>query len=160
MKEGALQILYRTYEDREELEPDERELLEKAWEATDHAYAPFSEFKVGCAISLVDGEIVLGNNQENRAYPSGLCAERTAMFFIGAQGRGADIRKLAVRARSLKNPVTRPVMPCGACRQVMLEYEEMAEAHFVILMQGETGSILRMESVKGTLLPFPFDLDL
>ncbi len=158
MKEGILHLHYRLYDHREELEPDEADLLEQAWRATENAYAPFSEFKVGCAVALVDGSVILGNNQENRAYPSGLCAERTALFYAGAQGLGADIRKMAIRAQSIHYPVDRPVMPCGACRQVMMEYEEMAEAHFVVLMQGESGSILRVESVRGCLLPFPFDL--
>lgn len=159
MQEGNLTIRYITFDNRSELEPDEKELLEAAWDATEQAYAPYSNFQVGCAVALVDGSIVTGNNQENRAYPSGLCAERTALFYIGSQGRGKDVRKLAVRARSGEKPLTKPAMPCGSCRQVMMEYEELAEAHLVVLMQGEQGKILRVEGVGQSLLPFPFDAD-
>lgn len=157
MEHGELYIPYQTFDEIAELQPDEQELLKAAWEATDRSYAPYSQFRVGAAIQLVDGSVVLGNNQENRAYPSGLCAERTALFHIGTLGRGHEVRKVAVRARSENSPVIRPVMPCGACRQVMMEYETMAEAHFVILMQGERGKILRMEGVRQSLMPFPFD---
>ncbi len=160
MIEGHLHIRYQQFSDIRELEPDERELLKKAWEATEHAYAPFSGFRVGCAVSLVDGSVLLGNNQENRAYPSGLCAERTALFHLGAMGKAKELRKMAIRARSERHPVSRPAMPCGACRQVMAEYEDLAEAHIVVLMQGETGDILRVEGVSASLLPFPFDLEL
>lgn len=159
MQEGNLRIEYTMYDAREELAADEKALLEAAWEATGDAYAPYSKFQVGCAVALADGSIVTGNNQENRAYPSGLCAERTALFYIGSQGRAQDIRKLAVRARSGEKPLTKPAMPCGACRQVMLEYEELAKSPLVVLMQGEHGKILRVEGVGQSLLPFPFDAD-
>lgn len=160
MKEGSLSIPYRLYDSISELEPDEQELMQKAWDATDDAYAPYSRFHVGCAVALVDGEIFTGNNQENRAYPSGLCAERTVLFYIGGLGKGKDVRKVAIRARSQEFELDKPAMPCGACRQVMLEYEELAEAHLVVLMQGESGKILRVEGVSTALLPFPFDAEL
>ena len=105
---------------------------------------------------LDDGEIILGNNQENKAFPSGTCAERTALFFAGSLGK---IRKIAVSAKSLTKPVNVPVTPCGACRQVMLEYEQMAGIPFIVLMQGETGPVLRVEGVASSLLPFGFDVD-
>ncbi|MEL6591461.1 MAG: cytidine deaminase, partial [Bacteroidota bacterium] len=127
--------------------------------ATDTAYAPFSNFLVGCALQLADGSIITGNNQENIAFPSGMCAERTALFYAGSLGKGADIRKLAVRARTEHKSINVPVMPCGACRQVMVEYENMMEQPMVILSQGEDGQIMRLVGVKQTLLPLSFDIE-
>lgn len=142
-----------------QLPPDEAQLLQAAWEATAKAYAPFSHFHVGCALQLHNGEIITGNNQENLAFPSGICAERTALFYAGSQGKGPEVRKIAVRAYSERKPVNVPVMPCGACRQVMVEYENMAQRPFVILSQGASGQIMRMEGVKATLMPFNFEVE-
>ncbi len=147
------------FSDSRKLPQEEALLLEKALEATANAYAPHSQFRVGCAVLLDDGEIILGNNQENRAYPSGLCAERTALFHIGAMGKAGKIRTIAIRARSERTAIDEPAMPCGACRQVMVEYEKQAGTPFVILSQGETGPILRLESVQDSLIPFSFDLE-
>jgi cytidine deaminase len=152
-------IDYEIYADSRELLPEEALLLEKALEATNLAYAPHSQFRVGCAVLLDDGEIILGNNQENRAYPSGLCAERTALFHIGATGKAHKIRKIAIRARSERTSIDEPAMPCGGCRQVMVEYEKQAGQHFVVLSQGATGPILRLESVQDSLIPFSFDIE-
>ena len=147
------------FQSKDELPTDEAALLASAMEATEAAYAPFSEFRVGCAVLLDSGEIILGNNQENRAYPSGLCAERTALFFIGSQSKGKLIRKIAIRVRSDRKTIQTPAMPCGACRQVMVEYEQMADLPFVVLSQGAEGNIMRMEGVRNNLLPFSFDID-
>lgn len=151
-------IDYVVFSNPQELLPEEALLLEKALEATAMAYAPHSQFRVGCAVLLDDGEIILGNNQENRAYPSGLCAERTALFYIGSMGKADKIRKIAIRARSERITIDEPAMPCGACRQVMVEYEKQAGNAFVVLSQGETGPILRLESVQDSLIPFSFDI--
>lgn len=145
--------------DTSSLSVDERELLEAALQASEKAYVPYSHFHVGCALLLEGGEVILGNNQENVAYPSSLCAERTALYFCGSQGKGADIRKIAIRARSGRKAIDRPVTPCGACRQVMLEYERIAERDIVVLMQGESGEVLRVDGVAKTLLPFSFDIE-
>ena len=123
MKDKKLELQYRLYSSPDELPPEEADLLKKALEATDKAYAPYSEFRVGCAILLENGEIVLGNNQENRAYPSGLCAERTALYFVGSQDKGQLVRKIAIRVRSDRKTIDTPAMPCGGCRQAMVEYE-------------------------------------
>ena len=157
MEKKQLQISYQLFSERAQLPQDEKNLLERAFQSCDLAYAPFSRFRVGVAVLLEDGEIVLGNNQENKAFPSGLCAERVALFAIGAAGKGAKIRKLAIRAISELNKVDAPAMPCGACRQVMLEYEQMTDHNMVVLMQGEEGDILRVEGVANSLLPFHFD---
>jgi len=154
-----LHIPFERFAHADDLPEDERSLLARALEATDDAYVPYSQFQVGCALLLEDGEVMTGNNQENVAYPSGLCAERTALYYCGSQGKAKRIRKIAIRARSERVPIDRPVTPCGACRQAMLEYERMAEADFVVLMQGATGEILRVTGIAKTLLPFSFDIE-
>jgi cytidine deaminase len=154
-----LSLPYQWIEDSASLAADEQALLDSALSACDKAYAPYSHFHVGCALGLEGGEVITGNNQENQAFPSGLCAERTALFYAGSQGKGGQLRKLAIRARSEKLSVNRPGTPCGGCRQVMLEYERMAGQDLVILMQGETGPVLRLEGVAKTLLPFAFDIE-
>lgn len=141
------------------LDPVEAGLLGAALKACDLAYAPYSHFQVGAALLIGAGEIITGNNQENQAYPSGLCAERTALFYAGSQGKGSELRAIAIRAKSVKVSVNRPGTPCGACRQVMLEYERLAGRDLVILMQGETGPVLRLEGVAKCLLPFAFDIE-
>lgn len=145
--------------DKSSLDADEQALLDAAMIATETAYAPYSDFYVGAAIQLENGEIFIGNNQENRAYPSGMCAERTALYYVGALGRGAEIRKIAIRAKCKAFPVHKPVTPCGACRQAMLEYEEICGKSIIIMMMGEDGKVLRVEGVGESLMPFHFDAD-
>ncbi|MCB9233148.1 MAG: cytidine deaminase [Bacteroidia bacterium] len=152
-------ITYEVFTDPAELPAGEASLLEQAAEAAGLAYAPFSGFSVGCALLLEDGEVILGNNQENKAYPSAMCAERTALYFAGSLGKGAKIRKIAIRGFSESKDVTQPVTPCGACRQAMLEYEQLAGTPFVVLMQGASGSILRVGGIDGALLPFGFNIE-
>lgn len=159
MKEKNFSIPYRIYTDIEQLAEDERQLLLQALAACENAYAPFSNFQVGAAVALEGGELVLGNNQENKAFPSGLCAERVAFFSIGAAGKGSKIRKVAIRAKSETKLIDTPTMPCGACRQVMLEYEEMGDSEIVVLMQGAEGNIMRVEGIAKSLLPFHFNTD-
>ncbi|MDX2249791.1 MAG: cytidine deaminase [Bacteroidia bacterium] len=159
MEKRKLEITYSLYQQAAELSSDEISLLEAALEATDRAYAPFSGFRVGCAVLLRDGSIITGNNQENRAYPSGICAERTALFHIGSIGKGNQIEKIAIRARSDKKQIIVPAMPCGGCRQVMVEYEQITGKPFIILSQGVSGEILRMEGVQDSLMPFSFDIE-
>jgi cytidine deaminase len=151
-------IEFEQFESSAELPQDEQELLSQAMKATENAYAPYSEFFVGAAVALSNGEIVLGNNQENGAFPSGLCAERTALFSVGAAGKSSMIRKIAIRAHSTRFKMDQAVGPCGACRQVMIEYERLSGHPMVVLLQGETGDIIRLEGVFENLLPFTFDL--
>lgn len=154
-----LHIPYQDLASGQELPQDELELLEMALEASQNAYVPYSGFHVGCAILLSSGEVILGNNQENAAYPSGLCAERTALFYAGSQGKGQEIRKIAVRAWSHNKPIDQPVTPCGACRQVMVEYERQTKTDVIVILQGASGRILRLSGIQKTLLPFSFDID-
>ena len=147
---------YERFQQATELIEEDRYLLEKAYSATAQAYAPYSNFQVGCAVFLEDGTIVLGNNQENAAYPSGLCAERTAFFYIGANFSHLKIRKMAIRVHAENFQVDEPLSPCGACRQVLLEYQQRQPDYpIAVLLQGEKGDILRLESIYH-LLPFGF----
>lgn len=153
-------IQYELFNDLSELEDEgERKLLQDALGACAGAYVPFSRFQVGCAVEMAGGEVMTGNNQENPAYPSSLCAERTVLYYAGAHGHSKNVRKIAIRARSLDKHIGSPVTPCGACRQVMLETERQANTDLVVLMQGEDGKILRVIGVGKSLLPFGFDID-
>jgi cytidine deaminase len=133
-----------------------QELMNKAHEARENAYAPYSLFKVGAALRLESGEIIIGNNQENAAFPSGLCAERVAVFHAGAMHPNAVITTLAITARSLKHKVTTPIPPCGACRQSLAEYEVKQNSPMAIYFMGETGKVVKANSIKD-LLPLIFD---
>lgn len=152
-------IAFRLLDDAGTLPPDEVQLLATALEASKGAYAPYSHFHVGCAVALNDGTVVTGNNQENPAFPSSLCAERTALYYLGSQGKGGQIQKIAIRATSRDKLIGQPVTPCGACRQVMLEYERMSGHPVVVLMQGQDGQVLRVEGVAAALMPFSFDIE-
>lgn len=160
MTEHQHHITYQRFEDAGELPQEEQALLQQALDATEHAFAPYSGFRVGCALLLEDGEVIVGNNQENVAFPSGLCAERTAFFRAGSEGKGEKVRKVAIRALSSNYQLSSPPASCGACRQVMVEYERRAPAPFIVLMQGASGAVLRLEGVQQSLMPFTFDLDL
>jgi cytidine deaminase len=121
-----------------ELTPEEQHLLQLAIEATDRSYAPYSEFCVGAAVRLGNGIELSGCNQENAAYPSGLCAERTALFYAGAQYPDVPVRMLAIAARGTDGELTEePTGPCRACRQVIIESETRAGSPIRILLYGK-----------------------
>lgn len=155
MRKIELNTTVTEYDSLDELEQEDRELMEKAHEASKYAYAPYSEFFVGAALLLENGKVVTGNNQENVAYPSGLCAERVAIFNAGARYADVVVKKIAIMATSPKFKVDYPVSPCGACRQVMSEYEMKQEEPVKVFMKGETGPIKSVECVKD-LLPLLF----
>ena len=121
-----------------------------------NAYAPYSKFRVGAALFLDNGKIILGSNQENAAYPSGLCAERVAVFQAGTLYPDAKILKMAITAASDTNQTTAPIPPCGSCRQSIAEYEIKQESPIEIYFMGEIGTIYKSDSLKN-LLPFMFD---
>ncbi len=156
MKNIRIEINLEVFETISDLPSSIQTLMNKAHEARENAYAPYSQFKVGAALQLETGEIILGNNQENAAYPSGLCAERVAIFHAGATHPNATITSMAISAKSLKNKVTSPVAPCGACRQVLAEYEVKQDAFMAIYFMGESGKIVKSNSIKD-LLPLIFD---
>lgn len=133
-------------------------MWQAARDATHHAYAPYSGFHVGAALRLADGSIFKGTNQENAAYPSGLCAERTALFGLAAaHPEHAPITGMAVAARPAAGDFG-PAFPCGACRQVMLEYEVRQGQPIPLLLPSRTGTILRFDSLTA-LMPFNFSAD-
>lgn len=138
----------------EELSVDERELVEAAIKATDNSYAKYSHFHVGAALRLADGSIVIGANQENAAFPSGLCAERSAIFAAQSQNPHEAITMLAIAARNNNGLMPDPISPCGACRQVMLEMEDRYQRPLEVLLYGTRG-IYRVNSVKD-LMPLIF----
>ncbi len=144
------------FDDLEELPQDDKKLLLKAVEARKNAYAPYSQFQVGAALVLENGAVVIGNNQENACYPSGLCAERVAIYHAGATYPGERIKTIAITATSKKYIVDRPAAPCGNCRQSISEYELKQGAPIKILMMGETGKVLQCDSIAD-LLPLAFN---
>jgi cytidine deaminase len=138
-----------------ELSESDQNLLKEAMKALENAYAPYSGFSVGAAVLLENGKIITGNNQENAAYPSGLCAERVAIFHASSQYPGVKVSAIAVSARSSKQILDKPVTPCGACRQSMSEYEVKFSSPIKIIMGGEKGPVYVGRSISD-LLPLSF----
>lgn len=139
----------------EELESAEQSLINIAKDQVFKAYAPYSEFHVGAAVELENGEIFAGSNQENSAYPSGLCAERVAIFFANAQYPSIAVKTLAIAAYTNGKFLEEPVTPCGSCRQVLLETEQRFEKEIKILLYG-TNHVFQLDNVK-QLLPLCFE---
>jgi len=139
----------------EELTAEEQHLIQLAIEATERSYAPYSKFCVGAAVRLDNGIEIMGSNQENAAYPSGLCAERTALFYAGAQYPDVAVRMLAIAARGTDGELTEePTGPCGSCRQVIIESETRAKGPIHILLYGKRVTYV-IEGI-GTLMPLSF----
>ena len=155
MVRKELRIGYDEYSSVEEMSGGDRELCRAAVEALGGAYAPYSHFHVGAAVRLSDGTIVKGANQENAAYPSGLCAERTAMFAAGAGYPGLGMESIAIVARQDGRICSDPAAPCGACRQVMAQYQTKSGKPLSIILVG-ADRILKFERVDD-LLPLIFD---
>lgn len=153
MKEKIIEIKYQ-FVQQEELSKEEQTLVEKAKAATNNSYANYSHFHVGAACLLADGQIIIGANQENAAFPSGLCAERTAVFAAQANHPELSITTIAIAAKNDKGFLTDPISPCGACRQVILEIEDRYKKPVRILLYGTEG-IYCFKSIKD-LLPFSF----
>lgn len=143
------------YNSIKDLSKNEAELLVAAQKMVKTAYAPYSEFHVGAAVLLENGKIVTGNNQENAAYPSGLCAERVAIFYAGAQYPNVAIKAVAVAVKSKSVVISEPLSPCGGCRQVIAEYENKLGKPIRIIMSGEKGQIYIAQSIE-SLLPLMF----
>ena len=155
MKDLSLQIVIKIYE-YEELAAADRELMDAACQATRRSYAPYSHFSVGAAARLANGTIVTGTNQENAAYPSGLRAERTTLFYANSQYPDQPVETLAIAARNERGEfLADPIPPCGACRQVMIETEKRFKHPMRILLFGTKG-IYELKNV-GALLPLSFD---
>lgn len=158
MTPKELTISYRYFANEAELPSEFQNLFYEASKALDLAYAPYSNFQVGAAILLENGQIITGANQENAAYPSGLCAERTAIYYAGAHYSKVKILAVLVLARKEGQTQQIAACPCGACRQAMLEYEDRQKASIpVVFRMGKTGFVA-VNSVSD-LLPFKFDAD-
>ena len=156
MKEISVTSSFIVYDNLKELSEDIQDLMNQAIEVRKNAYAPYSQFRVGAALLLDNGQIVLGSNQENAAYPSGLCAERVAIFHAGSVYPDAKILKMAITAASDTNQTKAPIPPCGSCRQSIAEYEIKQETPIEIYFMGAIGEVYQSASLKN-LLPFMFD---
>ena len=156
MNKVTITTNFDVFETIQELPTDIQNLMHEAVAIRKTAYAPYSHFKVGAATLLDNGEIILGSNQENAAYPSGLCAERVAVFYAGAKYPEAKILKMAISAASDNTTTSAPIPPCGACRQSIAEYEIKQNTPIEIYFMGEIGSIYKSDSLKN-LLPLLFD---
>lgn len=139
----------------EDLDAESKYLAHKAKDAAHHAYAPYSKFHVGAAVLLEDGTIVTGTNQENAAYPSGMCAERVALFAAIAAHPEARIAKIAVVAKRKGGKDLVPATSCGPCRQVMLEFETRQQKPIEVIMQEQNHQWVKAASAE-SLLPFAF----
>lgn len=156
MKEIEIKTVLQVFTELEELPNAVKELFQKAREVREKAYAPYSNFAVGAAILLENGQIITGSNQENASFPSGLCAERTAIYYAGAQFPESLIKTIAIVAGSKNHKTMSPIPPCGACRQAISEYEIKQNHPIEIYFMGEVGDIIKSNSLKN-LLPLIFD---
>lgn len=156
MEELKIETKFFVFENENELPSEVSELMDFAKEARLNAHAPYSSFAVGAAILLDNDEIITGNNQENASYPSGLCAERTAIYYAGAKYPKAKVLKIAIVAGSLKGKTPQPIPPCGACRQAIAEYEVNQKSPIEIYFMGTSGKVMKSNSLEN-LLPLIFD---
>lgn len=155
MDNQTLQIHYTLFDNEKELSEQDAFLLEKARLASENAYAPYSDFRVGAAVLLDNNVIVTGNNQENASYPLGLCAERVALFAAISQYPQQKVLAIAVYGNPKHFKLEHYLSPCGGCRQVMLEYELKGKHRIRVLLAGNSGKIMLVEGVEN-LLPFQF----
>lgn len=151
------EFAYTIHESYKELDEGAVKVIEAAMEASEKAYSVYSSFKVGAAVLLDDETIFLGNNQENIAFPSGLCAERTVLFYIGANYPERKVKKLAIYAKGDLVNDTEPISPCGSCRQVIAEVIKRQKESFQLYLCGSNGKTIVMEDALG-ILPFPFGM--
>lgn len=155
MKKISRTFEYETHTTNETLAGYQKDLLNEAKENLENSYSPYSKFKVSAVILLTSGDIVKGTNQENMAYPSGMCAERVAIYYAMAKYPKAIIKSIAITAQTKEYIVNNPIPPCGACRQAMLEYELNQKSDIEIILQGEKGQIIVVDNVKD-LMPLHF----
>lgn len=156
MKEIQIETKLSVFESFEELSQSEKEFMNQAVEIRKKAYAPYSKFQVGAAVVLDNGVVLQGSNQENAAYPSGLCAERVVIFYAGANYPTNKIVKLFISATPSDRDSQNPIPPCGSCRQSIAEYEIKQDLPIEIYFMGAKGEVYKSDSLKN-LLPFMFD---
>lgn len=159
MKENLkFEFNYTSYQSVDELPEVYKNLVAKAKLATNDSYAPYSNFNVGAALLLNNGEIISGSNQENASYPIGFCAERTALSAAASLASHEKIKAIAITAKSAHNPVLTPAAPCGICRQTIFEAENKHHQNIEIILTGESGAVYIFKTIKD-LLPLHFDAD-
>ena len=146
---------YEVYESSAELSDADRQLLEEAQRATSNAYAPYSEFNVGAAAMMSNGEIVSGGNQENASFPAGLCAEGVTLAIASARFPGLPITNMAISYRTSKLKSNHPIAPCGICRQSLQEFKERTGSSIRLILGGESGKVFIVDDAS-MLLPFAF----
>lgn len=156
MKEIHITTTFEVFQSVADLSENIQALMQQAIEIRKKAYAPYSHFRVGAAILLDNGKIVLGSNQENAAYPSGLCAERVAIYQAGAIYPDVKMLTIAITAASDSNPTLSPIPPCGSCRQSIAEYEFKQDTPIEIYFMGESGGVYKSNSINN-LLPLSFN---
>lgn len=154
--EKEFKITFEAISNYDALDATEKKLFDAARKIRESAYAVYSNFTVGCALLLENGEIVTGSNQENAAYPSGLCAERTTIFWTSANFPGVKIKKLFVIGAPREAITSSPIPPCGACRQSIMEYKSKQRDEIEIYFASLDGEIYKTKSIRD-LLPFSFD---
>ena len=157
MRKNELRIIHFDYNDLKELAEVDQKLVLAARQASEKAYAPYSNFNVGAALLLENGEIITGNNQENSAFTAGLCAERVALFYANANFPGVAVKTLAVTAKNGSGLIPEPVKPCGSCRQAIVETEVRFKKPIRIILDGRN-EIQIFEGIEN-LLPFAFKPD-
>ena len=155
--EEKLTIAYERFNTWKELSESDQSLVEKAFEACETAYAPYSKFRVGASILLSDGTTLKGSNQENVAYPSGLCAERVALFYAGANFPNEKVETLCIVAKGDLLPLDKVLSPCGGCRQVMLETENRQKKSYRIILVNQNDTVTVFQSAHD-LLPLAFGI--
>ena len=156
MEEFIITNKFSIYNNTEELPAEIKNLFLQATLAQKNAYAPYSQFRVGAALLLENGEIILGTNQENAAFPSGLCAERVALYQAASNFPDIKISAIAITAHSDKTGQSSPITPCGSCRQSIAEYENKQESPIALYFEGESGKIYKSDSLNN-LLPLIFN---
>lgn len=155
-------VSFDIYDSQEFLPNDEKDLIQRAREAMQFAYVPYSQYSVGCALRLKNGEVITGSNQENASYGLTVCGERSALFRLGSTGNQKNLKKLAVIGRP-RQCINKAVAleneslggPCGACRQVIKEYEDLSGGNIIILCVLNTDRVYRAIGIE-TLLPWGF----
>ncbi|WP_298351531.1 cytidine deaminase [uncultured Dokdonia sp.] len=155
MEKIKIESFLDVYSSKDELPEAISSLMDAAFAAREQAYAPYSNFLVGAAILLDNGEVVTGNNQENACYPAGLCAERTAIFYASSQYPDAKMLTMAITARARDKETTDPIPPCGVCRQAIAEYEIKQAAPIELYFMGEKGKVVKSASLEN-ILPLLF----
>ncbi len=155
MNKQEFSFAFEEYNSINELTPADAQLLKQAFETTNHAYAPYSNFKVGAMAMLANGKTIAGSNQENASYPVGLCAERVLLSAASSVYPGIPIESIAISYQTVDGKSDRPISPCGICRQTLVEYENRFKHPIRLILGGKDGKVFIIPQAS-MLLPFGF----